>query len=112
MSDEIYAPSVQRCPACGQRMNVTDALLIDEARNEVRRMGEASAASFFAFEKKLRPNYSVRKCRGHWHVQMGDGTHEDDLDLALPGDPFKTEEEARAAMEQCEKGLADSGKAS
>jgi hypothetical protein len=39
----------------------------------------------------------VRKCRGHFHVEVGVG--EDAGDLALPGDPFPTMEAALAAID-------------
>lgn len=45
-----------------------------------------------------KPEYFVRACRGHFHVVGGTPENEGE-DIALPGDPFKTREDALAAMD-------------
>lgn len=37
--------------------------------------------------------YTVRECRGHWHVCYGD------MDIAVDGDPFKTRDAAQEALQ-------------
>lgn len=51
------------------------------------------------------PEYTVRACRGHYHVQleMGNGDTED---MVVRGDPFKTREEAEAIADKRNAGIS------
>lgn len=40
-----------------------------------------------------QPGYTVKQCRGHWHIYY------DDTDIYVDGDPFMTLEAAEAAMQ-------------
>jgi hypothetical protein len=48
--------------------------------------------------------YGVRRCRGHWHITVGDGP--DSTDIMVLGDPFKTAEEAQAIADKRNAGIS------
>lgn len=65
-------------------------------------LNSSSSGSVSGEERKP---YSVRACRGHFHVhlEMGNGDTED---LIVRGDPFKTREDAQAVADKRNAGLS------